>query len=129
MRNKIAYVIEKIIGWTALIMLLLGALSVFVYIVAICIGSSLGAEIIDVMNNIFFRALNYCASSFAILGLVKMYIKGEKELAMKSKKEKSANQDSNGAANTNQDSVEDGHATHIAEQNASEEEQNEETKE
>ena len=66
--------------------LLAGALSVFGYIAAMIIGGETAAEICAFIYKDFYPVIIYISSISILLGLVKMYIAGEKSLVPPKKK-------------------------------------------
>ena len=86
-RMKIANVLAYIFGIGILISLFVGALSFVGYIVALIIGGDTATQICTVIYKNIYPILFSFTSVIVLLGLVKMYIAGEKSMAPK-KKEK-----------------------------------------
>lgn len=79
-RQKIADVLAYIYGVGILIALAVGGLSFLGYLVAFIIGGPTAAEICRVIHKEIYPILFYFSSSVVLLGLVKMYVAGEKSM-------------------------------------------------
>ena len=78
-----------IYGYGIMLALVVGGLSFFGYILALIIGGNTAAAICDFIYNKLYPVLVYGSSAIVVLGLIIMYLKGEKALsASKKKKEK-----------------------------------------
>jgi len=87
--EKIARAAGIIYGYGIMLALLIGGLSFFGYVAALIIGGNTAAMICDFIYNRLYPILVYGSSVMVVLGLVIMYLKGEKALsASKKKKEK-----------------------------------------
>lgn len=84
-RMKIANVLAYIFGIGILISLFVGALSFVGYIVALIIGGDTATQICTVIYKNIYPILFSFTSVIVLLGLVKMYIAGEKSMAPKKK--------------------------------------------
>ena len=70
------------------IALFAGALSVFGYIAALIIGGETATEICRFIYKDFYPVIIYLSSVSILIGLVKMYVAGEKSLVPPKKKKK-----------------------------------------
>ena len=89
--NTIVSVLKFIFGWGVLISLFAGGLTFFGYLAALIIGggeNGVGAEICRVISKEITPVITYISTSCVLLGLVTMYLSGEKSLTV-SKKESS----------------------------------------
>jgi len=85
--NKIANVTGMIYGYGIMLSLLIGGLTFFAYILALILGGSAAAAICHFIYKTLYPVLVYGSSVIVLLGLLTMYLKGEKALSS-SKKEK-----------------------------------------
>ncbi len=88
--DKIANVLGWIFGYGIMISLFVGGLSFFGYIAALIIGGDTAAAICTFIYKTVYPRLVVITSVIVLLGIVKMYLKGEVALAA-SKKGKSKN--------------------------------------
>lgn len=79
-RQKIADVMSYIYGIGILIALSVGGLSFIGFLVAFIIGGPTAAEICRVIKSEIYPILFYFSSSVVLLGLLKMYVAGEKSM-------------------------------------------------
>ena len=86
-RAKIASTLEYIYGVGIMIALFAGAVSFLGYLVAIMIGGDVATQICVVIYKKIYPILFTFSSSVVLLGLVKMYVAGEKTMVPK-KREK-----------------------------------------
>ena len=84
--DKIADVIGWIYGYGLMISLFLGALSFFGYLVAFILGGDAAAEICTFIYKDFYPVLITATSILLLIGIVKMYLKGEVALSASKKK-------------------------------------------
>ena len=80
LRKKIIAVLDYIYGGGIVIALFCGALSFVAYLAALIIGGETATEICVLIYKKFYPILFYFSSSIVLLGLVKMYIAGEKSM-------------------------------------------------
>ena len=85
-RTKIAQVLSYIYGVGVMVSLFVGALSFIGYLVAIIIGGTVASDICVFIYKTIYPVIIYLASVSVLLGLVKMYVAGEKSLAPDKKK-------------------------------------------
>lgn len=88
MRKKIANIIEYIYGTGILIALFAGGLSCFGYIAALIIGGETATNICVFIYKQLYPVLFTFSSCIALLGLLKMYISGEKSMVPNKLKQK-----------------------------------------
>ena len=81
LREKIATVLGYIYGVGIMIALFVGGLSFFGYVAALIIGGETATEICVFIYKTIYPILFYFSSGVALLGLVKMYVAGEKSMA------------------------------------------------
>ena len=83
--NKIVNVLKFIFGWGVMLSLFAGGLTFFGYVAALCIGGGeggIGAEICRVISKEITPVITYVATSCVLLGLVTMYLSGDKALTV-----------------------------------------------
>ena len=80
MRQKIADIMSIVYGIGILIALILGTLSFLGYIVAFILGGKAAGEICEFIYKTFYPHLFSFSSFVVLLGLVKMYVAGEKAM-------------------------------------------------
>ena len=85
--SKFAAVLGWIYGITIAGSLLVTALSFVGYVVAIVIGGEMGAMICKVIYKDIYPVVIYIASIAVLIGLLKMYLTGEKALFSGKKKD------------------------------------------
>lgn len=87
--EKFIKVTGIVYGYGIMLALVIGGLSFFGYMAALIIGGDTAATICDFIYNKLYPVLVYGSSVIVVLGLIIMYLKGEKALsASKKKKEK-----------------------------------------
>lgn len=85
-REKAAKVLSYIYGTGIAVALFVGALSFFGYVVALIIGGDIAAQICHFIYKQLYPVIIYLSSVTVLLGLVKMYVAGEKSLVPPAKK-------------------------------------------
>ena len=88
-RENIAKVLSYIYAIGIAIALFAGALSVFGYVAALIIGGETAVKICDFIYKDYYPIIIYMSSISILIGLVKMYVAGEKSLVPPKKKDKS----------------------------------------
>lgn len=78
--KKISDVLKLVFGYGVMITLFVGALSFFAYVVALIIGGETAAVICDFVYNVILKITIYVSTVTILLGLVAMYLAGEKAL-------------------------------------------------
>lgn len=86
-RLKIANVLSYIFGVGILFSLFVGALSFVGYLVALIIGGDTATQICVIIYKTIYPILFSFTSCIVILGLIKMYVAGEKSMSPKKKEE------------------------------------------
>lgn len=84
--KKIANVLGIIYGYGIMLALLIGGLSFFGYVAALIIGGPTAAAICKFIYKDLYPILVYSSSVIVVLGLITMYLKGEKALSAEKKK-------------------------------------------
>ena len=79
-RQKIANVLSVIYGTGIMLVLLFGALSFFGYVAAFIIGGETATDICVFIYKKAYPILFFISSAIVLLGLIKMYIAGEKTM-------------------------------------------------
>ncbi len=79
-REKTAEVLAYIYGTGIAIALFVGAFSLFGYVAAIIIGGDTAAQICHFIYKQLYPVIIYLSSVTVLIGLVKMYVAGEKSL-------------------------------------------------
>lgn len=88
LRQKVLPVIRTIFGCSVAITLLGGGLTMLCYVVALIVGGDLAAQICDVTYKQVWPIIIKVANITVVLGLIAMYINGEKALSPSEKKKK-----------------------------------------
>ena len=84
MREKIYNVIHKIYGILMTISFFAGILPLIPFVVALCIGGETGNAIVLFLYNDYYKWVILGASVAVLIGLIGMYVAGEKGLSVKS---------------------------------------------
>ena len=84
-RTKIVNTLSYIYGVGIMIALFVGAASVLGYVFAIIVGGQLANDICTYIYKTIYPILFFFSSSVVLLGLIKMYVAGEKSLSPKKK--------------------------------------------
>ena len=87
-REKTAKVLSYVYAIGIAVALFAGALSVFGYLAALIIGGETAVEICDFIYKDYYPVIIYISSISILLGLVKMYLSGEKSLVPPKKSKK-----------------------------------------
>jgi hypothetical protein len=85
-RETAATVLSYIYGVGIAVALFVGALSFFGYVAALIIGGEVAAQICHFIYKQLYPVIIYLSSITVLLGLVKMYVAGEKSLVPPAKK-------------------------------------------
>lgn len=97
LRQKTLLVIRAIFGTSVAVTLLGGGLTMLCYVAALIIGGDTAAKICDVTYKQVWPILIKITNITIVLGLIAMYINGEKALSPSEKKKKlTKNNDSEG---------------------------------
>lgn len=88
LRQKVLPVIRTIFGCSVAITLLGGGLTMLCYVVALIVGGDIAAQICDVTYKQVWPIIIKVANITVVLGLIAMYINGEKALSPSEKKKK-----------------------------------------
>ena len=80
MRETVAKILAYVYGVGITVSLFVGALSFVGYLVALIIGGSVAADICEVIYKQIYPVIIYVSSVSVLIGLVKMYVAGEKSL-------------------------------------------------
>ena len=84
--KNIATVLNVVFGYGIMICLFAGGLTFFAYLVALIVGGDIAAQICDFISKMFFPAVIKASNILILIGLVSMYLKGEKALTANTKK-------------------------------------------
>lgn len=79
--KKFVNILSDIFGIGVLIALFAGGLSFLGYVAAFCIGGETATNICVFIYKTLYPILFYFSSGIALLGLLKMYLAGEKSMA------------------------------------------------
>ncbi|MBR2459815.1 MAG: hypothetical protein IKB34_01090 [Clostridia bacterium] len=90
MRQRISGILGKAYGIGILIALFVGGLSFLGYLAALIIGGETATAICVFIYKSAYPVLFVFSSSVALLGLVKMYVAGEKSMSPSKRRSKSA---------------------------------------
>jgi hypothetical protein len=85
-REKTAEILAYIYGTGITVALFVGAFSLFGYIAAIIIGGDIAAKICYFIYKQLYPVIIYLSSVTVLIGLLKMYVAGEKSLVPPKKK-------------------------------------------
>ena len=85
-REKCAKVLSYIYGTGIAISLFVGAFSIFGYIAAIIIGGETAAAICEFIYKGVYPVIIYMSSICVLIGVLKMYVAGQKSLMAQKKK-------------------------------------------
>jgi hypothetical protein len=86
--KKLSDVLKLIFGYGIMISLFVGGLTFFGYMVALIIGGDVATAICSFLYKKVFTVVIYLAVSMVLLGLVAMYLAGEKALTPEKKQAK-----------------------------------------
>ena len=81
--KKISDVLKGVFGYGIMITLVLGALSFFAYILALIVGGEGAVVICDFTYNVLLKITIYISTVVILIGLLAMYLAGEKALTPK----------------------------------------------
>ena len=84
--KKIASVLKTIFGYGVMIALFGGGLTFFGYVAALIIGGDTATEICAFIKDKILPVIIYLSTTMVVLGLVAMYLNGEKALTPDKKK-------------------------------------------
>ncbi len=84
--KKISNVLRVIFGYGIMVCLFAGGLTFFGYVAALIIGGDTAATICDVLYNQIIPVIIKASTVLVLLGLVIMYLNGEKALTSNKKK-------------------------------------------
>lgn len=87
-RMALLKVCKTIFGWSVMITLLGGALTMLSYVVAFIVGGDTAVKICDITYNEVWPVIIMIANITILLGLLGMYLSGEKALSPSEKKKK-----------------------------------------
>lgn len=89
--KKISDVCKLIFGYSIMITLFLGGLTLIGYVLALIIGGEVAATICTVIYKKIFKVLIYATSVTVLFGLFAMYLGGEYALTSNGKKKEKKN--------------------------------------
>lgn len=87
-RTKLANTLSTVYGIGVMVALFAGGLSFFGYLVAFIIGGDTATDICVFIYKKIYPILFIFSSSVVLLGLIKMYVAGEKSMVPKNKHNK-----------------------------------------
>lgn len=87
-RQKILLVCKIFFGCSVMITLLGGGLTVLSYVVALIVGGDIAAQICDITYNQVWPVIIKITNITIVVGLLAMYINGDKALSPSEKKKK-----------------------------------------
>ncbi|MBR2311384.1 MAG: hypothetical protein IKA47_12795 [Oscillospiraceae bacterium] len=88
LREKTLLVCRTLFGYSVMITLLGGGLTMLCYVVALIVGGDLAAKICEITYKEVWPIIIKVTNITIVLGLIEMYIKGEKALSPSEKKKK-----------------------------------------
>ena len=86
--KKLSAVLKTIFGWGVMISLFAGGLTFFGYMAALIIGGDVAATICTVLYKNVIPFIIYLSVIMVLLGLLAMYLNGEKALTPEKKESK-----------------------------------------
>ena len=87
--KKLSDILKVVFGYGIMISLFVGGLTFFGYVAALIVGGDTAAKICDFISNTVNKNMIYLSTIMILLGLVTMYLAGEKALTpSQSKKSK-----------------------------------------
>lgn len=86
--KKISNVLKTIFGYGIMISLFAGGLTFFGYVAALIIGGDIATAICTVIYKNIIPGIIYLSVSMVLLGLIAMYLSGEKALTPEKKQAK-----------------------------------------
>lgn len=84
--KKVARILKTIFGYGIMICLFAGGLTFFGYLAALIIGGDAAAAICAFIYEKITPIIIYCSSILVLLGIIAMYLSGEKALTSNKKK-------------------------------------------
>ena len=88
LREKILQVLRFVFGCSVAVTLLGGGLTMLCYVVALIVGGDAAAKICDITYKQVWPVIIMTANITIVLGLIAMYINGDKALSPSEKKKK-----------------------------------------
>ena len=89
--RKVSGLLKKIYGYGIMICLLSGGLTFFAFLAAIIIGGEMATAITVFVYKSLFPVIIYTSTVMVMIGLLSMYLAGEKALTPGGKKHKVSN--------------------------------------
>ena len=86
--KKLSEICKTIFGYGIMITLFAGGFTLLAYIVALIVGGDIAAMICDITYKKVFPVIIVISNIMVLLGLVSMYLSGEKSLTPSEKKKK-----------------------------------------
>ena len=86
--KKVSQVLKKIFGYGIMICLFAGGLTFFGYVAALIVGGDTAAAICTFIYKTFMPVVIKTSTAFVLLGLLAMYLAGEKSLTVGNNKNK-----------------------------------------
>ena len=87
-RKTLLLACRKVFGWSIMITLFVGALTMFSYVVALIVGGTLAAKICSFTMNEVWPVIIMITNITILVGLAAMYLNGDKALSPSEKKKK-----------------------------------------
>ena len=84
--EKTCKILGIVYGYGILVTLIASGLTFFGYVVALCIGGDVAAQICEVIYKHVFKWIIIVASCVVLLGLIKMYLAGEVQATVRKKR-------------------------------------------
>lgn len=76
--KKLSAIMRQVFGWGVLACVLIGGLTFFGYVAALCIGGNIAAAICHFISKILMPIIIKTSSALILLGIVSMYLNKEK---------------------------------------------------
>lgn len=87
-RKGLLFVCRKVFGYSIMVTLFVGGLTFLSYVVALIVGGDLAAQICDITYNKVWPIIIMITNITIVVGLLAMYLNGDKALSPSEKKNK-----------------------------------------
>ena len=75
--EKLSTILQQVFGWGVLACVMIGGLTFFGYIAALCIGGNTAAEICRFISKVLMPIVIKTSSALVLLGVAAMYLTGK----------------------------------------------------
>ena len=81
--EKLSAILQQVFGWGVLVCVMIGGLTFFGYVAALCIGGNTAAEICRFISKDLMPIVIKISSALVLLGVAAMYLNKENPLTTK----------------------------------------------